>query len=152
MWWFIFSKLLSGTGIIFVRWSFDFIFATNEDGLCHSTWITFPCNIKGCVTLSLPLFLTDPSSRQTTSTRRERIQHLGHCSLGDHSFIFYSFLLDQLDLETSDWMLNSCSDICNCFLRFVRLTVQGISSLADIKVFGIHQYSRPLTYFTSFLI
>ena len=54
-------------------------------------------------------------------------------SLGDHSFAIYSFLLDQLDLETSGWMPNSCSDIRNSFLLFVRLTVQGISSQADIK-------------------
>ena len=54
--------------------------------------------------------------------------------LGDRSFIIYSFLLDQLDLKTSGWMLNSSSNICNHFLLFIRLTVQEISSQADIKV------------------
>ena len=34
------------------------------DGLCHSAWITFPGNIKGCVTLSRPLFLPHSSSRK----------------------------------------------------------------------------------------
>ena len=58
----IFSNLLSGAGIIFGCWSFDFIFSTNEDGLCHSAWINFPGNIKGCVMLSLSLFFTNSGS------------------------------------------------------------------------------------------
>ena len=85
-------KLLFSVGIIFGRWSFDFIFSTNEDGLCHSVRITFPGNIKkNCVTLSLPLFLTDLSSRRTISTRRKCIQHLGHCSLR-RPFLYHLFL------------------------------------------------------------
>ena len=45
-------------------------------------------------------------------------------SLEDHSFIIHSFLRDQLVLEAASWMLNSCFNISNCFLPFVRLTVQ----------------------------
>ena len=96
----------------------------------------------------LSLFLINSSSRPS-STWGEHIQFLDRCFLGNHFFIIYSFLLDQLILEASNWMFNSCSNICNCFLRFVQLTVQGISSLADIKVFGTHSIfsSTHLFYF-----
>ena len=53
---------------------------------------------------------------------------------GDYSFVIYSFLLDQLDLETSGRMLNSCSNIHNRFLQFLRLTVQGLSFWLSLKL------------------
>ena len=71
-------------------------------------------------------------------------------SLEDHSFIIFSFILAQLVLEASSWILNSCSNIRHCFLPFVRLTVQGFSQAAN-KVFGTSQYSRPLICLTPFL-
>ena len=91
--------------------------------------MTFPSNIKGCVnafSFSSSLIL---AAEQTNINMRRAHPILGPLfSLGDHSFIIYSFLLDQLVLKTSGWMLYSCSNIRNCFLPFVQLTVQGFLS------------------------
>ena len=146
-------KIIIWRGNYFGRWSFDFILPTNEDGLCHSARITFPGDIKGCVTRSRALFpCLIPAADRLHKNEKSAFNIWATVSLGDHSFIIYSFLLDQLDLETSGWMLNSCSDLRNSYLLFVRLTVRRISPQADIKVFGTRQYSRPLICFTSFFI
>ena len=112
-------KFMVWRGIIFDRWSFDFIFLTNQDGLYHSARITFPGNIKSCLTLSLPFFLTDPSSRHTISTRREHIQHLGHYSFR-RPFLYHLFLPPRptgpwnfrLNAQFLLWYLQLLSSIC----------------------------------------
>ena len=108
----------------FGRWGFDFVFSTNGNNLCHSAWMTFPGNIKGCVMNSQPLFLIHLAAEQNINMKRAH-STMAIVPLGDHSFIIYSFFLDQLDIETSGWILNSCFNISNCFLPFVRITVQG---------------------------
>ena len=91
--------------------------------------MTFPGSIKGRATalsVSSSLIL---AAEQTNINMRRAHPILGPLfSLEDHSFIIYSFLIDQLVLEASSWMLNSCSNIRNCFIPFVRLTVQGFLS------------------------
>ena len=113
---------------------FRFIFSTNENDLCHSARMTFPGNIKGCVNALYISFSLILAAEQTNINMRRAHPIFGPLfSLEDHSFIIYSFLLDQLVLEASSWMLNSCSNIRNCFLPFVRLTVQGFSLKLTIK-------------------
>ena len=108
---------------------FRFIFSSNEDDLCHSAWVTFPGNIKGCVNAlsgSSSLIL---AAKQTNINMKRAHPIFGPLfSLEDHSFIIYSFLLDQLVVKVSSWMFYSCSNIHNCFLPFVQLTVQGYLS------------------------
>ena len=133
------------------------MFSTNEDGLCYPARMTFSGNIKGCVTLSLSLSLSLSFSfilaeEQININMRRAHSIFGPLfSLENHSFIIYSFLLDQLILEASSWMLYPCSNICNCFLPFVQLTQYRVIFQAGIKVFGTHQYSRRLICFTPFL-
>ena len=88
-----------------------------------------------CSMLSTSFFWLSPAADRPHQNEESTFNIWATVPLADLSYIIYSFLLDQLELKTSGWMLNSCSDICNCFLLFVQLTVQGISSLADIKVF-----------------
>ena len=91
--------------------------------------MTFPNSIKGhanALSLSSSLIL---AAEQTNINMRAHPIFGLLFSLGDHSFIIYSFLLDQLVLKTSSWMLNSCSNIRNCFLPFVQLTVHGFLSI-----------------------
>ena len=82
--------------------------------------MTFPGNIKGranAISRSSSLIL---AAEQTKFNMRGAHSIFGPLiSLEDHSFIIYSFLLDQLVLEASSRMLNSCSNIHNCFLPFV---------------------------------
>ena len=124
----IISNLLFSAGIIWPL-RFRFIFSSNGDDLNHSTRMTFPGSIKGranALSLSSSLIL---AAEQTNINMRRAHPILGPLfSLEDHSFIIYSFLVDQLVLEASSWKLNSCSNIRNCFLPFVRLTVQGYLS------------------------
>ena len=121
----------------------NFIFSTNENDLSHSAWMTLKDGVNPCSFSSShifwagqtnPLFLSNSSSRPP-SPWGEHIQFMDHCFQGNHSFIICSSLLDQLILEASNRMFNSSSDISNSFLLFVRLTVQGILSQADIKDF-----------------
>ena len=76
--------------------------------------MTFSGNIKGGVN-GRSLFLTNSSGRPL-STWGEHIQFLDRCFLGNHSFIIYLFLLDQLILGASNWMFNFYFNICNCFI------------------------------------
>ena len=55
---------------------------------------------------------------------RECIQHCSSASFRRIFLINYFFLLNQLDLETSGWTLNSSSTIYNC-CSYLRLTAQG---------------------------
>ena len=129
---------------------FRFIFSSNEDDLCHSTRMTFPGSIKDCekaLLLSSSLIL---AAEQTNFNMRRAYSIFGPLfSLEDHSFIIYSFLLDQLVLEASSWMLNSCSNIRKCFLPYD--SQYRVFSQAVIKIFRTHQYSRLLICFTPFL-
>ena len=105
---------------------FWFIFSSNEDDLSHSTRMTFLSSIKGCANaLSVSSSLIPAAEQTNISIRRVHLIFGPLFSLEDHSFIIYSFLLDQLVLEASSWMLNSCSNVHNRFLPFERLTVQG---------------------------
>ena len=47
---------------------------------------------------------------------KEHIQHCSSASFRRPFLTDYFLLLNQMDLETSGWMLNSCSAIYNCFL------------------------------------
>ena len=47
---------------------------------------------------------------------KEHIQHCSSASFRRSFLINYFFLLNQLDLKTSGWILNSCTTIYNCFL------------------------------------
>ena len=90
--------------------------------------MTFLGSIKGCanaLSASSSLIL---AAEQTNINMRRAHSIFGPLFSLDHSFIIDSFLLDQLVPEASSWMLNSCSNICNCFFPFVRLTVQGFLS------------------------
>ena len=71
--------------------------------------------------------------------------------LEDHSFIIYSFLLDQLVLEASSWMIIPALTSTTAFVPLYDSQYK-VFSQAVIKVFGIHQYSRPLICFTPFLM
>ena len=87
---------------------FRFIFSFNEDDLCHSVRMTFPGNIKGCVNaLSLSSSLILAAEQTNINMRRAHPIFGPLFSLEDHSFIIYSFLLDQVDIEASSWMLSS---------------------------------------------
>ena len=89
----------------------------------------FPGQYKRLHKHSLTLFLIHLAAEQTNVNMRRVHPICGPLfSLKDHSFIIYSFLLDQQVLDTSSWMLNSCSNIRNCSLPPVRLTVQGFLS------------------------
>ena len=91
--------------------------------------MNFPGNIKGyenALSLSSSLIL---AAEQTNFNMKRAHSIFGPLfSREDHSFIIYSLLLDQLVLVASSWLLYSCSNIRNCFLPFVRLTVQGYIS------------------------
>ena len=101
---------------IFGQWEWFMPFCSDD----------FPGQYKRLCKRSLPLFLTPSSNRTDQLWRGERFQFFWLLfSLENHSFIIYSFLLDQLILEASSWMLYSCSNIRNCFLPYMRLTVQG---------------------------
>ena len=109
-------------------WSLRFrsISSSNGDDLSHCTQMTFPGSIKGRANALSVSSLLILAVEQTNINMRRAHSIFGPLfSLEDHSFIIYSFLHDQLVLEASSWMLNSCSNIHNCFLPFVRLTVQG---------------------------
>ena len=113
--------------------------------------MTFPGNIKDGVnarSLLLTYFLSRTDRpylphliSRPPSTWGKLIQFMDRCFLGNHSFIIYSFLVDQLILKALNWMFNSCSDISNSFRLF---TVQGISSQVDIKILELSQYSSRL--------
>ena len=101
---------------IFVQWEWFMPFCSDD----------FPGQYKRlCKALltSLPHSLLQQN--RPSLTRRAHSIFGSLFSLEDHSFILYSFLLDQLVPETSSWMLYSCFNIRNCILPFVRLTVQG---------------------------
>ena len=113
-------KFIVWCGNQFGRWSFDLYISSNENDLCHSARVTFPGNIKGLVnTLSISFF---DWHQQQTDHEESAFNIWATVPLGDYSFIIYSFLLDQLDLESSGWMPNSCSDSSNSFLLFVLLS------------------------------
>ena len=103
---------------IFVQWGWFMPFCSDD----------FPRQYKSCVNaLSVSSWFILAAEQTNIKMRRAHSIFGPLFSLEDHSFIIYSFLLDQLVLEISSWMLNSCSNIRNCFLPFVRLTVQGFS-------------------------
>ena len=82
--------------------------------------MTFPGNIKGHTNTLSPSSSLILAAEQTNFNMGRAHSIFGpFFSLEDHSFIIYSFLLDQLVLEASSLMLNSCSNIRNCFLPFV---------------------------------
>ena len=57
--------------------------------------------------------------QQQTHGHLNKKEHIQQCSSASFRRPFltnYFFLLNQMDLETSGWMLNSCSAIYNCFL------------------------------------
>ena len=91
--------------------------------------MTFPGSIRGranALSLSSSLIL---AAEQTNVNMRRANPIFGPLfSQENHSFIIYSFLLDQLVLESPSWMLYSGFNIRNCFLPIVRLTVQGYLS------------------------
>ena len=114
--------------------------------------MTFPGRIKGHAnTLSLSSSLILAAEQTNINMRRAHPIFEPLFSWEDHSFIIYSFLLDQLVFETSSWMLYSCSNICNCFLPFVQLTVQGFSlklTLKFLELINILIYSFVLLFLT----
>ena len=71
--------------------------------------------------------------------------------LGFHSFIVYSFLLDQLVLETSIWMFNSCSTIYNCPSSIICTTH---SRLFNAKTILLEEYAgkTPNIYVNSVIV
>ena len=108
--------------------------------------MTFPGCIKGCANVlrvsSSHIFRagqTDSLPHSFQQQNRPSLTSRAHSTMGQCSFwrlflFHYSFFLDQLVLETSGWILNSCSNIRNCFLSFVRLTVQGLSFWLTLKL------------------
>ena len=81
---------------------FRFIFSSNEDDFDHSARITFPSGMEGrtsVLTLSSSLIL---AAEQTNFNMRRPHSIFGPLFSLDHSFIIYSFLLDQQDLEASN--------------------------------------------------
>ena len=97
--------------------------------------------------LFLSFHLTDSSRRQTTLNTRECIQHLGHCFLGDHSFTIYSF--PPMDLETSVWMLNSCSTIYDCPSSIICMIQDDIKDFETQTIFSsTHLFSSSLNIIT----
>ena len=86
---------------------FRLIFLSNEDDLSHSTRMTFPGSIKGsanALSVSSSLIL----AAEQTNINMERTHPIFGLlfSLGDHTFIIHSFLLDRLVLEASSWILS----------------------------------------------
>ena len=112
-------KLLFRAGNRFAVGVSNLYISSNKNDSCHSARMTYPCNIKGSVTLFRPLFLTyfsrrtvqlsssltllDDSSSSNRPSQHEMstFNFWASVPLGVHSFIIYSFLLDPLVLETS---------------------------------------------------
>ena len=73
-------------------------------------------NEKSTFSLSLSLTRADSSSRHTDISTQESTFNIWASSSFRRQFLInYFFLLNQLDLETFGWMLNSCSTIYSCF-------------------------------------
>ena len=71
---------------------------------------------KRTFSLSLSLSRANSSCRQMDiSTRESTFNICSSASFRRPFLIIYVFLLNQMDLETSSWKLNSCSTIYNCF-------------------------------------
>ena len=127
---------------IFDQWEWFMPFCSDD----------FPEQYKRLCKRSLFLSLSLSSSRTDQLQQEESAFNIWTIVFSrDHSFIIYSFLLDQLVLEASSWMLNSCSNICSCFFPLYDSQYR-VFSQADIKIFGTHQYPRPLICFTSSLM
>ena len=131
-------KSLFSAGIVLAVGASNLYISSNENNWCHSAWVTSLGNIKGSANHSRSLFASsllaagqttntgehilslsqaDSSSRQRDfSTRENTFNICSSASFRRPFLINYFFLLNQMNLETSGWMLKSCSAIYNCFL------------------------------------
>ena len=109
-------------------------------------WLS-PGNIKGGVMPFRPLFFTwpIPAAGRPYFNTRERIQHLCHFPLRDHSFI-YSFppMTNWTSKLQAECLIPAQLFTTVLLLLFVRLTVQGDFISTEIKVFELSNISRQL--------
>ena len=91
---------------------------TNQHEGELSISLSFSLSLSFFLSLSLSLSLSGRFQQQTDGhlNTKEHIQHCSSTSFRRPFLINYFFLLNELDLETSGWMLNSCSAIYNRFL------------------------------------
>ena len=139
-------KFIVWRGNYFGRWSFDLYISSNENNLCHSARITFPGNIKGGVTLSLPLFSPDRFQQQADHTQLER----AHSTFGP---LFLSETIPSSFIHFLLWPTGPRNFWLNAqfLLNYLQLSFylydsqhKGFRLKLTLKILKLNQYFRRL--------